>query len=697
MMSRRSIILFLSLLLIPRALFSQEEISRQDTLSAAVKESYRFFRLSGGGYTIQEPALRSQVTPTGDPDVIKFTQFLPGVSSGADGSSAIYVRGGDVGNSRITLDGTPVYGSSHLLGVSQAIPLSVCSESEITLGGFSPSAGNFTAAHIAITTSREIPARLKSNVSGSLFMLGGDIFVPDSRGQLSFIGSLRGSPTGVVAPLFLRDNKFFAGTLDDASGTVYDAFGKINWRVNGKNHLSISSFYSSDSYFFAYRKAKGTFAWSNWISQLHHEGQWGHWTVHNALSWNQFQSDQTLRQDLSALNTFAVESSVKEASLTSSGTLGMSEKASLLLGFNAQTTSFLPGAKYNQESDDRPSISESAFSGKNRPSFLLTFFSQINSHLFRRISLHAGGRINYYRYLPGAPQEAESFFVPEFDLSASFALSPRLSMELTADYRSQFFHQLEGLPMGWSLDLMVPSCKDLPYETAVQWTAGLSYRAENLSLSAEIYNKEMKNLVYYRNAVNLFSPSLSGWKSDIATGSGTSRGIEFLAEYHWKELLLKVAYTYSNSSRLFPDLNGSEPFPSQFDRPHILNGSVSYLLLSKPEYSIRLNSLFTYQSGHCETVSVGSFTPWLLREQGADPIEWYSGKNNYRMPAYIRMDFGCTVSWEKNHHPMSLNAGIYNLLNRHNPVSLVYDAEEMCWKQIYIFPMFPSVRFTAQF
>ena len=81
----------------------------------------------------------------------------------------------------------------------------------------------------------------------------------------------------------------------------------------------------------------------------------------------------------------------------------------------------------------------------------------------------------------------------------------------------------------------------------------------------------------------------------------------------------------------------------------------------------------------------------------ADSIEWYSGKNNYRMPAYIRMDFGCAVSWEKNRHPMSLNAGVYNLLNRHNPVSLVYDAEEVCWKQIYIFPLFPSVRFTAEF
>lgn len=696
-MSRLHHILLLPLLLVSGVLFAQEETVRQDTLAAAVKESSRFIRLDGGGYTVQETALRSQVTPMGDPDVIKFTQFLPGVSSGSDGSSAVYVRGGNVGNSRITLDGVPVYGSSHLLGFTQAIPLSVCTDAGVTLGGFSSASGNFTSAHIAMTTSREIPSRLKSHVSGSLFLLGGDISVPDKSGRLSFIGSLRGSPAGVAAPILLRGGNIFSGTLEDASGDVYDAFGKVNWQINDRNRLSISSFYSSDSYYFAYRKAKGTFAWDNWISQLRHEGLWGRWTVQNSLSWNRFLSDQTLLQELSALNTFAVESSVKEATFSSSGTLGLGKKTNLLLGVNGQVSSFLPGAKYDLESGDRPSVSESAFSGRSRPSVLMTLFSQINGNLFRWLTFRAGGRVNNYRYFPEEPEKAESFFVPEFDVAASIGVSPRFSIELSADRRSQFFHQLEGLPMGWSLDLMVPSSRDLPYETAFQWTAGLSYRAENLSLSADVYDKGMDNLVYYRNAVNLFSPSLSGWKSDVVIGSGTSRGIEFLAEYQRKEWSLRLAYTYSNSTRLFAELNGGEPFPSQFDRPHILNATGSCLLLSRPGFNIRLNAFFTYQSGHCETVSVGSFSPWLLRGQEADSIEWYSGKNNYRMPAYIRMDFGCTVSWEKNRHPMSLNAGVYNLLNRHNPVSLVYDAEEVCWKQIYIFPLFPSVRFTAEF
>ena len=45
------------------------------------------------------------VEAMGEADIIKYVQTLPGVSTGAEGSSAIYVRGGNIGSNLTTLDG----------------------------------------------------------------------------------------------------------------------------------------------------------------------------------------------------------------------------------------------------------------------------------------------------------------------------------------------------------------------------------------------------------------------------------------------------------------------------------------------------------------------------------------------------------------------------------------------------------------
>ncbi|MEM1220437.1 MAG: TonB-dependent receptor, partial [Bacteroidota bacterium] len=52
----------------------------------------------------------------GEQDVLKTIQLLPGVSSGGDGNSGFFVRGGDQDQNFILLDEAPVYNASHLLG-----------------------------------------------------------------------------------------------------------------------------------------------------------------------------------------------------------------------------------------------------------------------------------------------------------------------------------------------------------------------------------------------------------------------------------------------------------------------------------------------------------------------------------------------------------------------------------------------------
>lgn len=46
---------------------------------------------------------------------------------------------------------------------------------------------------------------------------------------------------------------------------------------------------------------------------------------------------------------------------------------------------------------------------------------------------------------------------------------------------------------------------------------------------------------------------------------------------------------------------------------------------------------------------------------------------------------------------MTLNVGIYNVLNRHSVYSVTYDTIERKWKQISLFPIMPSFSWTMDF
>lgn len=140
--------------------------------------------------------LRNIVSATGSPDPVKFLQMLPGVSTGAEGSSAMYVRGGNLGSNLVTLDGVPLYGGSHFLGLSSVYPEDIISSAVFRLGGFQGSESNLTASHIDLSTADGDFSHPQYAVSASNFLVGGKVSVPIVENKISFIGSLRVSPLG---------------------------------------------------------------------------------------------------------------------------------------------------------------------------------------------------------------------------------------------------------------------------------------------------------------------------------------------------------------------------------------------------------------------------------------------------------------------------------------------------------------------
>ena len=210
-----------------------------------------------------------------------------------------------------------------------------------------------------------------------------------------------------------------------------------------------------------------------------------------------------------------------------------------------------------------------------------------------------------------------------------------------------------------------------------------------------VYYKEYENLIFFEKASDFFGQSLTGWKEFVKVGDGESKGVEFLYEKTGNDLNFKVAYTFSETMRFFPQLNEGVPFRAKFDRPHILNATVDYRFMCNKDVECGANFMLSYQSGNMETVQSGTY-PGILPGYDVD-FNYYSGFNNFRLEDYIRADIGWYGIWKRDRCTHNLKLGVYNITNRHNIFSLYYDSDESTWKKVYVFPIMPSINYRVEF
>ena len=75
--------------------------------------------------SISVPMVQVKSLPVfmGEADLVKILQMKPGVQSGGEGNSGLYVRGGGPDQNLILLDGVPIYNISHLFGFFSVLML----------------------------------------------------------------------------------------------------------------------------------------------------------------------------------------------------------------------------------------------------------------------------------------------------------------------------------------------------------------------------------------------------------------------------------------------------------------------------------------------------------------------------------------------------------------------------------------------
>ncbi len=670
---------------------AQDNSMIRDTLPPAIKEDIR-----GGQKNLSERLILLKdfsvmASPTGEADFVKFVQTLPGVSTGSDGSSSFYVRGGNLGGNLQTLDGVPIYGTSHLIGLTTPYPSEIISSAEFQVGGFTSEEGNLSSSHIRLHTKDGAFDTFSARAEASNFLIGGFVSAPVIKDRLSLLASVRVSPLqyeyAAVSGMLDKD----AVSFSNAKAAVGDVFAKLKYRFDPEHSLSLSVLHSIDSYGFVLDdSSEDSMSWNNLLAVLKYDRRLrGRSSLTVSGSFNHYGSDQGMvKQIQTTSNNLLIRSILNEGIFQGmvKSEFGRSWKAQY--GLKGRYARFNPGSARLLESSGPFSKSSSTLTDNEVINMTGTLHGQLEVGDYSRSMARLAARFNY---------NDATGFLPEVSFLLRVRLFKFLGVEFTADKLGQYYHTLEGIPLGWSLEMIVPPSEKFKPEKTDQLYAGIytDFGSHHVSLGA--YSKKMKNLVYFSDATKLFDSALAGWENSIDVGLGASKGVEFLYENTGEPVNWRVAYTLSKTDRTFEELNYGISFPAKYDRRHVLNVSVGTILKKGEKADITAAALFTYQSGHWETVPAGYFKEEDSIFGTVIEQSFYTSLNNYRMPPYIRLDLSAAIEFKKTRRPQSLNVGIYNVLNRHNPFALSYDPGTDTWKKLSLLPIMPSLKYTVSF
>jgi outer membrane receptor for ferrienterochelin and colicin len=640
----------------------------------------------------------------GETDVLKVLQLLPGVQSGTEGSSGLYVRGGGPDQNLILLDGVPVYNASHLFGFISVFNADAINHVELVKGGFPARYGGRLSSVIDISMKEGNQKTFKGEGSIGVVASRLTLEAPIIKDRTSFIVSARRTYIDVLTRPLIQ----LASEGDAVAGYYfYDLNAKINHKVDDKNRLYLSAYLGNDK---AYSRYKDDYTDNDRHVTIEDKFglQWGNITT--ALRWNsiinkKLFSNVTATYSRYRFGVFAdFKETVEEGGNSNteysnvdyiSGIRDYAVKVDFdflpapehFIKFGAQGMRhlFTPGVfsyKSNQESD-------TTFGAKKI--YASEFFAyaeddiQISDKLKINLGVHASlFNVDEHSYTSVQPRVA-----------ARYLLTDLMSIKASYAQMTQYLHLLTNAGLGLPTDLWVPSTPDVGPENSYLSSAGVAYNLSKFEVSLEAYYKIMKGLIEYKEGAS-FTDIQNDWQRKVTSGSGETYGTELFLHKKTGKLNGWIGYTLAWNYRKFPDIDNGQRFPYKYDRRHDVEIAVMYQVKENKELALT----WVYGTGTAISLANSTYAAMPGPNRWSNEIQYYEGRNNYRMKAYHRLDLSYTIKKKTKYGERAWSYSIYNVYSRRNPffMDIGYDKNgNKKFIQYSLFPIIPSIAFHFKF
>ena len=635
----------------------------------------------------------------GEVDVIKAIQLLPGVQSTSEGSSGFSVRGGSHDQNLIILDEATVYNASHLMGFFSVFNNDAIKDVKLYKGDIPASFGGRLSSLLDVRSkdgnNQHFSATGGIGTISSRLTLEGPLF----SDRLSYLVSGRRT----YADVFL----LFANDADLRKSVLYfyDMNTKLNYRINDNNRLFLAAYLGRD-------KFGNTFAgmdFGNKTATL----RWNHLFSSKLFSNFTFIGsfyDYYLKTELSEQISMDWKSKLQDWGFKADFSYHLNPNNNIKFGYHLTYHGFLPGE--GGGAGEQSIISR--FSQPKEHALEHAWFAANENKFGEKFTVKYGLRYSMFQNVSNGEQvyQLENYAVKD---SATYErgiiyhtngrFEPRIGLlyeinrnnSVKASYSRtvQYIQLASNSAAGSPLDVWFQSTPNVKPQMCDQFAVGYfrNFRDDMFETSVELYYKNMKDVIDFRDHADLMGND--ELERELRFGSGKAYGLELMIRKNEGKLNGWVSYTLSRARRTIDEINNGKEYRSPYDKPHnisvVLNYELSQLWIVSANWVFANGTPVTYPTGRFEIE--GRYVPL------------YSGRNEYRYPAYHRLDFSATYSFKGNasrRFKSELNFSLYNAYGRHNPWTIMFRQEKdnpdkTFAEMVYLFSFVPSVTYNFTF
>lgn len=600
----------------------------------------------------------------GESDAIKTLQMENGVTSLTEGSSYMFIRGGNKDQNLIILDEAPVYNPAHLFGLTSVFNPDALKNIQLYTGGIPANYGGRLSSVIDVRMADGDDKQLHVKGGVSLLTARASVEGPIVKEKSSFLFAARRSLTNLLSQNL---------QLFDLRPSYYDLNFKANYKLGINDRIFISAYGGRD-------QVKSANPYLN---------KWGNQTA--TLRWNHI-FDPKLFFNLSAIysnykneltiNADADEGTnkwitgIRDATIKGDFTNYRSPGSQLQFGFSSILHLFIPGESGNElfNNIDRVSAAEHAlyFSHKLtvRKDFQLSY--GLRGSFFSTLSKPGNYDLDEkFNPVPINSPQNKSYFRLEPRLSAQYQLRTNGYLQFNYNRTYQYLQLLQNDELALSsLESWIPSGTNLlPQQSDF---VSVNYKDHFIAgnYSVEVYYKKMRHQLELADHAQLISNTFI--EADLRSGNSEAYGMEFSLSKDLKPFKGVLMYTFSKVYRTIQGINKNVKYPAGYDIPHVLKANLACQITR----SLSFNSYFTFSTGRPYTPPIGYFEQKGLR------VPIYGERNSSRMPNSHRLD----LSFQWNPAPLQIgkrnlsntfNVGMYNVYNHRNPLFYRIDQRNM--------------------
>lgn len=645
----------------------------------------------------------------GEVDLLKTIQLLPGVRNAGEGSAGIYVRGGGPDQNLILLDDAIVYNTGHLFGFFSIFNSDAIKNVSLIKGGMPAQYGGRLSSVLDISMKEGNDKKFQ--IEGGIGLIASRISIqgPIKKNKASFIISARRTYIdGLTKPFIKKTSQFYGSGY-----YFYDLNAKVNYRFSEKDRLYISGYFGRDVFDFVNgkRSLNVNIPWGNATGTVRYNHVFNKRLFGNtSLVFNNYNFSFQAAQ---ANFKIKLASGIKDVSLKQDFDLypftGHKIKFGGLYTYHKFTPSVVSGTqdtvvfapqnpqpKFAHEAalylQDEWEVSDKI---KINTGLRYSWFQQIGPYNIYTKDVN-GNILDSTVYQKGHGVKSYGGLEPRFTLR--YGINDETSIKASVTRNLQYIHLVSNAGTTLPTDLWVPSTYKVKPQISWLYAAGFfkNFKENTYETSVELYYKSMQNQIEYKEG---YTPNtLEDTENFFTFGKGWSYGSEFFINKTKGRLTGWIGYTLSWTWRKFPELNFGEKYPAKYDRRNDLSVVALYELNKR----WKLSGTFIYGSGNATTL------PQRFYLVNGILTQEYSRINEYRLPAYHRLDLAAIYSPKKNETRKWKSEwvfSIYNVYSRKNPYFIYFDQSGSAYdgtlrvqgKQVSLFPIIPAITWNFKF